>query len=169
MTWMRTQAWTLVAGLVVAAAGAGVGWGLSTHGTRADTSSREGESTRISVVAHLTNIEFVTGAGATSTSPTGPLAPGARVLGRDDLLQGGAVTGHDYEICTVTFASNVLCDDILTLTNRGQLHASWSFHWPPLTYDGVVDGGTAEFRAMSGDFHATIQPDGDVQITATLR
>lgn len=169
MTAIIHRAWMVVTGLAVTAAGLGLAWTVSTRDTQADTTGADHHATRISLLAHLTNIEFITTAGATSTFPTGPLAPGDRVLGRDNLLQGGSVAGYDNEVCTVTFAGNVLCDDILTLSNRGQVHVSWSFRWPATTYDGVVDGGTAEFRGVSGDFHAVAQPDGDVQITADVR
>ena len=97
------------------------------------------------------------------------------MVGRDDLLQSGVVVGHDFESCTVGFELHVLCDDMLSLHNRGDLHATWTFQWPatgnsgPPSFDGVIDGGTATLRNSAGDFHAVaLSPGRDLQVTATL-
>ena len=65
------------------------------------------------------------------------------------------MTGSDYEACTVTFGLNVLCEDMVSLTGRGDLHVSWTFQWPsapgstgPTAWDGVVDGGTGSFSCL---------------------
>jgi hypothetical protein len=131
--------------------------------------------TALSFVTHQTNLEFVTGSGA-SPYPTGPLAPGDRIIGRDDILRGHSVIGSDYEACTVTFGLNVLCEDMVSLTGRGDLHVTWTFQWPsapgstgPTAWDGVVDGGTGAFGDAHGSFHAAALTGGDISITADIR
>jgi hypothetical protein len=117
--------------------------------------------------------QFFTSAGPISGLPTSPLAPGDRVLGQDRVLQSGAVAGHDNEACTVGFARDVLCQDII-IDGRGDVQASWSFQWPatgtrgPASFDGIIDGGTGAFAAAHGTFHAQALPDGDLHITANI-
>jgi hypothetical protein len=130
--------------------------------------------TDLSFVTHQANIEFVTGTEATPF-PTGPLAPGDRIIGRDDILRGRSVIGSDYEACTVTFGLNVLCEDMVSLTGRGDLHVTWTFQWPsapgstgPTAWDGVVDGGTGSFSEAHGSFHAAALASGDISITADI-
>jgi hypothetical protein len=131
-------------------------------------------ATHSSIVVHPTQVEFLSLSGASSRFPTGPLAAGDRVLGSDDLLQGGSTVGHDYEVCTVTFDLHLLCDDMLSFTNKGDLHVTWEFQWPatssrgPSTFDGVIDGGTSTYRNARGDFHAVALPDRDLEMTATI-
>jgi hypothetical protein len=131
--------------------------------------------TTLTVVVHPVQVEFVTASGASSAIPTGPLAAGDRVVGTDEVLESGAVGGHDFEVCTVTFGLHVLCDDMLSLGTRGDLHATWAFEWPstgtagPSSFDGVIDGGTSAFHNAAGVFHAVALPPGrDVGITATF-
>jgi hypothetical protein len=130
---------------------------------------------QVSIIVHSTRLAFVTAQGVTTPFPTGPLAPGDRVLGQDDLLQAGRVVGSDDEVCTVDFQLHVLCDDMLSFVGRGDLHATWIVDWPasgaagPSTFDGVVDGGTGAYRGASGDFHATVESDHDVLIAAAIR
>ena len=82
--------------------------------------------------------------------------------------------GHDNEACTVSFGCDVLCQDIVILSGQGDLQTSWTFQWPatgtrgPASFDGVIDGGTAQFAAAHGTFHAAALPDGDIQITAMI-
>jgi hypothetical protein len=154
--------------LTIPAAATATAAGLAVAGPSAQA------ETALSFVTHQTNIEFVTGSGA-SPFPTGPLAPGDRIIGRDDVLRGRSVTGSDYEACTVTFGLNVLCEDMVSLTGRGGLHVSWTFQWPsapgspgPAAWDGVVDGGTGTFSDAHGSFHAAALPNSDISITADL-
>ena len=126
----------------------------------------------LDLVIHLTNLEFVTAAGSSSPYPTGPLSPGDRVVGRDDVLEHGSLVGADYEFCTVGFGLHVLCDDMVEITNVGQMHINWMFQWPPsgspTSWDGVVDGGTGGYRNAIGSFHAQALPGGDDTITVQL-
>ena len=125
----------------------------------------------ISVVIHHTNLLFVTASGTSSHDLPGPLTPGDRVLGRDDIQQHGSDVGSDYEVCTVGFGLNVLCDDMINITNVGQLHVTWAFQWPasgatgPTSWSGVVDGGTDGYQNAIGTFQAQARPSGDVNIT----
>jgi hypothetical protein len=165
--------------LVLAAGSAGLLVGCSSAAAR-PASSRAPVPTRsaptvLSVVVRPVRLEFVTAAGASSQLPTRPLSAGDRVVGRDDILQLGAVVGHDLESCTVGFELQVLCDDMLSLDHRGDLHATWTFQWPatgtsgPPSFDGVIDGGTEAFRNAAGDFHAVaLSPGQDLRMTATL-
>ena len=116
-------------------------------------------------------LRFFTSAGPITGFPTGPLAPGDRVIAQDRVLEGGVLAGHDDEACTVGFARDVLCQDIAVLGGRGDVQASWSFRWPatgnrgPASFDGIIDGGTGAFRDARGDFHAQALPNGDLRIT----
>jgi hypothetical protein len=131
-------------------------------------------ATELSIVVHPTHLEFITPTGTSTPFPTGPLPAGSRVLGTDDLVAADAVVGHDYEACTVSFDLHVLCDDILSFTGKGDLHAAWTFQWPasgttgPASFDGIVDGGTGAYHNVRGDFHAQTLPNQDIQITGTL-
>jgi hypothetical protein len=143
--------------------------------TRAAASSAPDQgSEQISVVAHRTDLLFVSASGLSSQFPSGPLVPGDRVLGRDDIVQHGSNIGSDYEACTITFGGNVLCDDMMDIAHVGQLHVTWSFQWPtsgttgPSAWSGVVDGGTGVYQNAVGDFQARALPNGDIRITADL-
>jgi hypothetical protein len=149
----------------------GVGAGC---GAAAASSGVASGPAHLSVVAHPTQLDFITASGASSQPPHGPLVTGDRVLGRDDLLQAGTVVGHDDEVCTVTFDRYVLCDDMLSFRTQGNVRVTWTFQWPasgssgPSTYDGVIEGGTGSYRNARGDFHAVALPNRDVQFTATI-
>ena len=169
----------LLALVLAAGGGAGLLAGCSSAAARPATASARAPAPRapsvLRVVVRPARLEFVTASGATSPFPTGPLSAGDRVVGRDDILQSGVVVGHDLESCTVGFELHVLCEDMLSLDNKGDLHATWAFQWPamgnsgPSSFDGVIDGGTAAFRNAVGEFHAVaLLPGRDLQITATL-
>jgi hypothetical protein len=119
-------------------------------------------------------LRFFSNTGPIHGWPTKPLVPGDRVIGQDRVLEGGAVAGYDNEVCTVSFAREVLCQDIVVVKGRGDVQASWSVRWPatgnrgPVNFDGIIDGGTAAFRDAHGAFHAHRLPNGDLQITATV-
>ena len=119
-------------------------------------------------------LRFFTSTGPITGFPTGPLAPGDRVIGQERLLQDGIPAGHDNEVCTVAFARDVVCQDIVIFDGRGDVQASWSFRWPatgnrgPASFDGIIGGGTGVFRDAHGAFHAQALPDGDLRITATI-
>ena len=121
-----------------------------------------------------TALQFFSGTGPITGIPTGPLAPGDRIVGQDRLLQGGVPVGHDDEVCTVEFSRDVLCQAIVSLDGRGDVQVSWSVRWPatgnqgPASFYGVIDGGTGAFAGAHGTFHSRTLPDGDQQITATI-
>src|SRR5262245_18685086 len=151
----------------------------STSTQSPSTTSTQSPSTtvalpQLSIIAHPTDLEFVAATGASSPLPVAPLTPGDRVLGTDELLSAGTIVGLDYEVCTVSFALNVLCDDMLSFPDQGDVHATWTFRWPatgnsgPASFDGVIDGGTGTYHGVRGAFHAVSLPNRDVQITATL-
>jgi hypothetical protein len=143
--------------------------------TRADASTTAGRPAQtITLVVHLTNLEFITVSGSSSPYPSGPLSTGDRVLGRDDIQQHGAIVGSDYEVCTVSFGLHVLCDDMVEITNLGQIHITWMFQWPssgtsgPSAWKGVVDGGTGTYQNAIGDFQAHALPNRDISITTRI-
>src|SRR5215469_11265483 len=106
--------------------------------------------------SQLTAIQFFTASGPITGFPTAPLVPGDRIIGQDRILQNGSPAGHD----------------IVILTGQGDLQVGWTLQWPasgtPATFDGVIDGGTANFAAAHGTFHAAALPDGDMRITAVI-
>src|SRR5690242_21751050 len=75
-------------------------------------------------------IPFFTASGPITGFPTTPLVPGDRIIGQDRILQHGRAAGHDNEVCTVSFARDVLCQDFIILTGKGDLQASWTSQWP---------------------------------------
>jgi len=95
--------------------GSGIGVGL--------TASQAGASSEFMLVVHTTNFEFVNAHGA-SIVPSLPLAPGDRIVDRNDLTENGRPVGYSMEVCTVTFNDNLICEEIYSLTNRGDLHTS---------------------------------------------
>jgi hypothetical protein len=119
-------------------------------------------------------LQVFSNAGPITGYPTGPLAPGDRIIGQDRVLQDGVPAGHDNEVCTVAFTRDVACQDIVIFDGRGDVQASWTFRWPatgsrgPASFDGIIGGGTGTFRDAHGAFHAQALPDGDLQITATI-
>jgi hypothetical protein len=129
---------------------------------------------QLTFTSQLTAIQFLTASGPITGFPTTPLVAGDRIIGQDRILQHGKPSGHDNEICTVSFGRDVLCQDIIILTGQGDLQASWTIQWPatgtrgPASFDGVIDGGIAHFAAAHGTFHAATLPDGDMQITAEI-
>lgn len=129
---------------------------------------------KLSFTSHLTAIQFFTSTGTVTGFPTAPLLPGDRIVGRDTIVQAGQPVGHDNEACTVSFDRDVLCQDIVILDGRGDLQTSWTFQWPaagpagPTSFDGVIEGGTAQFQSSHGSFHAAALSNGDVEITADI-
>lgn len=140
------------------------------------TSAKEssaGKTTQITLTGSQTNLQFVTAGGQSVQYPTEPLSPGDRVLGLDSIFQAGAKVGHDYETCTVGFNLEVLCQDMLTVTNQGDMLISWEFTWPasgspPSSWQGVIAGGTGTYRGAAGDYLAILQPDQTFRIKITL-
>jgi hypothetical protein len=129
---------------------------------------------QLTFVSKLTAIQFFTASGPITGFPTKPLVPGDRIIGQDRILQHNRAAGRDNEACTVSFGRDVLCQDIVILNGQGDLQVSWTIRWPahgprgPVSFDGVIDGGTARFAAAHGTFHAATLPDGDMQITAKI-
>jgi hypothetical protein len=158
----------VAAGALAAIAVAG-GCAAGTAAAAQATSHAPGQLTFDS---QLTAIAFFTANGPITGFPTAPLVPGDRIIGQDRILQNGRPAGHDNETCTVSFNSDVLCQDIVILTGQGDLQVSWTLQWPasgtPASFDGVIDGGTANFAAAHGTFHAATLPDRDMLITAVL-
>jgi hypothetical protein len=134
--------------LAIAAIGLGIGVVAGPVAAASDQTATA-RPTLLSLVVHPTQIEFVSAAGVTSQFPTGPLSTGDRVVGQDNLLQGGRVVGADLEVCTVAFDLHVLCEDMLSFQGRGDLHAIWTFQWPasgtfgPPAFDGADDHRTS--------------------------
>jgi hypothetical protein len=149
--------------LVIAGAGAAVATQASAH-----------SPSELSFTSHLTAIQFFTSTGPVTGFPTAPLVPGDRIIGQDTIVQSGQPVGHDNEVCTVSFGRDVLCQDILIFDGRGDLKAGWTVQWPasgpagPSSFEGIVEGGTDQFRSSHGSFHAIMLPSGDVEITADL-
>ena len=158
----------ILAGVLTAAALAGGAAGA------AAAQASAGPPGQLTFDLQLTALQFFTSTGPISGFPAGPLAPGDRVIGQDLLLQDGSPVGHGDEVCTVGFAREVVCQDIVVFDGRGDVQASWSVRWPatgnrgPARFDGIIDGGTGAFRDAHGDYHAQALPNGDLQITATL-
>src|SRR5215469_3077813 len=129
---------------------------------------------QLTFASHLTAIRFFTAAGPVTGFPAGPLVPGDRIIGQDRIRQHGRPAGHDNEACTVSFDRDVLCQDIVILTGQGDLQTSWTIRWPaagpagPTSFDGVIEGGTAQFQSSHGSFHAAALSNGDVEITADI-
>ena len=139
----------------------------------AATASRAGASSEFTLVAHTTNVEFLTAGGA-SPVPTGQLAPGDRILLRQDVSQNGTVVGYSNVVCTATFNDNALCDAIIAIRNRGDLHATGLLRGAvgpngiPGVFDTAVNGGTFAYRNAHGDAHAVVLPNGDQMSTFIL-
>jgi hypothetical protein len=161
--------WLLLA--LTAIGGAGM---TGCSSTKAAASGTPVHSQTVTVVAHQTDLAFVTPSGSSSHYPRGPLSPGDRVLDREDLSQQGSTVGSGFEVCTVSFDLNVLCDYVAEMTGAGDLHVTWNFQWPssgttgPTAWDGVVDGGTGDYANAVGDFHAQALPTGDINITLRI-
>jgi len=127
-----------------------------------------GPSSTLSLVVENHGTEYVTAAGSTSVFP-GRLQTGDRIFSRDSLLGGGRSVGYDNELCTVTFDNQDLCQVMLVLAGKGQIHASWLWvHWPS-NFTGVIDGGTGAFADARGQFKATVLRNGALRVTTTLR
>ena len=158
----------VLAGVLTAAALAGGAIGVAAAQANAGTPGQ------LTFDLQRTALQFFTSTGPITGFPTSPLAPGDRVIGQDRVLEGGVPVGHDDEACTVGFARDVLCQDIVVLDGRGDIQVSWSFRWPatgstgPTSWDGIIDGGTGAFAYAHGTYHADTLPDGEVQITAHI-
>jgi len=129
----------------------------------------------VSIEIHPTQLLFISPSGATSAYPTGPLPAGSRVLGYDTDSQNGRVVGQDFEVCTVSFNLNALCDDMVEFAGQqGNLRVSWTFQWPstgttgPQHFDGVVMGGTGSYRNAQGAFHAVAIANNSLRLVAVL-
>lgn len=139
----------------------------------AATASRAGASTELSVVGHTTNVAVVTATGA-SPALKGPLAPGDRLVLRQDLSRNEQLVGYSNIVCTVTFNDNALCDGILAITGKGDLHVTGLLRGAvgpagvPKAFDSVLDGGTFAYRNAHGDFHTVVLPNGDQLSTIVL-
>jgi hypothetical protein len=137
------------------------------------TASQAGASSEFSTVSHVTNVEFVTTAGA-SLVPTGRLAPGDRLVIRSDFAENGSAVGYANFLCTVTFNDNVMCDAIFALPHRGDLHATALIRGAagpagiPSTEDFIVDGGTFAFRNARGSAHVVVSSNGDETFTFAI-
>lgn len=148
----------------VASAATGPSGGATAHGG----------TPQLTFLSHLTDLQFFSNTGPISGFPTSPLVPGDRIIGRDKVLQGGKVAGHDEEVCTIAFGRDAVCQDMFILNGRGDFQASWTLRWPasgnlgPTSFNGVIDGGTGRFRTAHGTFDAVAIHGGDTRITVTL-
>jgi hypothetical protein len=162
---MKTRLrWSLGFAIVLAAL---VGWLV--NGALA-----AGDDSKLTLRLQPTEHAFVTQSGTTSTFP-GYLGPGARALSRDALLSGSTVVGYDNELCTAVLDSNDYCEVTLVLSGKGQIQASWlwigrngSLYGPP-SFSGVIVGGTGAYASAHGQFDANVLPNGQLQLSATLR
>jgi hypothetical protein len=131
------------------------------------TAHGAGTPPRFTFIDKTDSREYLTAAGSTSVFP-GRLLPGDRVLSHDSLLQGSRSAGYFDEVCTVTLGNYDLCEAMITFPGKGQIQASWMSRWP-VSFTGVIDGGTGAFADASGEFAATVLRSGSLRITATLR
>ena len=131
------------------------------------TASRAGASSEFTLLVHTTNFEFVNAHGASSVASL-PFAPGDRIVDRNDLTESGRPVGYSMEVCTVTFNDNLMCDEIYSLTNQGDLHTSTLIRGLPAVWDLIVDGGTFAFRNAHGSAHVVILPNHDGMVTFAL-
>ena len=163
---VRTRVAAGALAALAVAGGCAAGTAAAAQATPSDASAQ------LTFDSQLTAIQFFTASGPITGFPTAPLVPGDRIIGQDRILQNGSPAGHDNETCTVSFNRDVLCQDIVILTGQGDLQVGWTLQWPasgtPATFDGVIDGGTANFAAAHGTFHAAALPDGDMRITAVI-
>jgi hypothetical protein len=144
-----------------------------TAATADDTKGGATVTRSLTLVGHPRVLAFITAAGTSYERPTAPLSTGDRILGQDVLTQKGSVVGRDFETCTVGFGLQVLCQDMLSVTDRGDVFVSWQFTWgasgqPPAAFEGVVTGGTRSYRNVHGDFDAVVLPNQAVRLTATI-
>ncbi|MGA8726304.1 MAG: hypothetical protein WB565_14820 [Acidimicrobiales bacterium] len=155
----------------------GLGAVGAAYAAQADPGTAAGLSSTsrvLAIVVHPTRLLFVTPTGVSSSFPTGQLQPGDRVLGTDDIRQGASTIGVDYEVCTVSFGLNAVCDDTVILKGKGDLRVGWTFKWPssgtagPKAFDGIVLGGTGAYRNAAGVFHAVELPNNDLRIVARI-
>jgi hypothetical protein len=139
----------------------------------AATASHAGASSEFTIVAHTTNVEFLTARGASPT-PTGPIAPGDRLVLRQDVSKNGVLVGYSNVVCTAMFNDNALCDAIIAIRGKGDLHATALIRGAlgpggiPEVFDTVVDGGTFAYRNARGDAHVVVLPNGDQVSTIIL-
>jgi hypothetical protein len=146
---------------------------LAVGGLSARSALGAGASNTLTYLVQNTGIEYVTSAGSTGVYP-GHLSTGDRIFSRDALLRGGARIGYGNEVCTVTFDNNDLCWEMLVLSGKGDLEANWLWvgrntsAYGPAHFAGVIDGGTGAYAHASGEFDATVLPNGTLQVTATL-
>jgi hypothetical protein len=138
----------------------------------APTAHKETPPQTISVVAHPTNLLFIAPSGQTFPFPTGPLAPGTRILGSESITQDAVAVGNDFEQCTVSFNLNVLCDDTVVFDGGDQLRVSWALRWPstgaPSSWSGPIIGGSGLYDGARGQFQAATNRDSSIRLTATF-
>jgi hypothetical protein len=137
------------------------------------TATRVGAAQELVVVEHQTNIEFVIDGKASVTPPQAPPGPGSSIILRNNLLQGSTVIGYDNVICTVTFNNNVLCDAVLAINGKGDIHGTALIRGNPdgssaSVFDATIDGGTFAYRNARGDVHIITLPNGDTQLNINL-
>jgi hypothetical protein len=139
----------------------------------AATASQAGASSEFTVLGHTTNTEFVTATGG-SPLPKGPLSPGDRILVRQDELENGVLVGYSNIACTVTFNDNALCDGVIAIANKGDLHVTGLLRGAagpagiPKAFDSVANGGTFAYRNAHGDIHTVVLANGDQLSTIAL-
>jgi hypothetical protein len=130
-------------------------------------------ASRFSYVIHNAGTAYVTKAGLTTVFP-GKLNTGDRIFSRDRLMQGSRSIGFDNETCTVTFDNNDLCHAVSIFTGKGDIESTWLWvgrntsAFGPKHFTGVIDGGTGSFENATGQFGATVEASGALEITASL-
>jgi hypothetical protein len=155
------KAWVALAALTSAGAVAGASAGAASEGRP------------ISFTVRNNGTAYLTRAGLTHTYP-GYLTTGDQIFSRDTLVAGTKTIGYDNEQCAVTFDGNDLCRAVSVFPGRGDIDATWLWIGRntsvlgPHRFTGVIDGGTGTYTNATGQFEATVNPDGTLQITATL-
>jgi len=137
-----------------------------------------GASVEMTLEGHLTNVQFATSHGSflPGNDPSGSGSqpvPGDRIIIRDDMSQDGVAVGFVNIVCTVTFNDNTLCDGMYAIDGRGDIHFSAllrnnTSRPGPMVFDGVISGGTFNYRGSRGDIHFVNLPNGDTQATLNI-
>jgi len=136
-----------------------------------------GAQQEFTLVAHQTNAVYVPvdGPATLNPTPTAPPSIGDRFIMRETLSENGAVVGFDNIICTLTFNNNGLCDAVLAIDGKGDIHGTALVRDAfdpngsgPSVFDATIDGGTFAYANATGYVHLSALPNGDTQDTVLI-
>ena len=136
-----------------------------------------GAQQEFTLVAHQTNFVYdpVDGPATVNPGPTAVPSIGDRIIMRETLSENGAPVGFDNIICTETFNYDGLCDVVLAISGKGDIHATAlvrDVFYPngngPSVFDATIDGGTFAYANATGYSHLSDLPNGDTQQTFLL-